>query len=306
MTPTVSVVTVTKNEVERIAETLLSVNRQTDCDLEHVIIDGRSTDGTVEQVERHGGKHTRLYVESDSGITEAMNRGIRRAEGEILIHLNAGDVLVGTRTLAWVADSYRRRGWRWAIGASVQETPGGDSCRYVVPRRFSYQNLMRTNFVNHQATFLERALFEEYGGFDGDFGIALDYEYWLRIGKDVSPAILPIVVSYLEPYRVASNSVVNYWEDRRARRRHEAADGVIGEVAQLGVRLALVGVSRLLPVRLYDALRSGEFYGRLRRFFAADEGRDDVIVTISECPECVARDGVWRAEEAGGVGTGGD
>lgn len=306
MNPAVSVITVTKNEADRIVSTLRSVNRQTDCSFEHVIIDGRSTDGTVEKVERHGGKHTRLHVQSDSGIAEAMNRGVRRAEGDILIHLNAGDVLVGTQTLAWVAESHRKRGWRWAIGASVQETPGGDRCRYAVPRKFSYQNLMRTNFINHQATFVETALFEQYGGFDGSFGIALDYEFWLRIGKNVSPVSLPIFVSYLEPYQVASNSVVNYWEDRRARKRHEASDGLYGELAQLGVRLALVSMSQLLPARLYDSLRSGELYRQLRKLFAADEGRDDVIVTISECPDCVARHGVWRTEESDGLRTGSD
>lgn len=296
MNPSVSVITVTKNEADRVLKTLLSVNRQTGCSFEHVIVDGQSTDGTVEQVRRHGEKHTRLHVESDSGIAEAMNRGVRKARGDFLIHLNAGDVFVGTRTLAWVVDSYRRQGWRWAIGASVQETPGGDRCRYAIPRRFSYENLVRRNFVNHQATFVERALFDEYGGFDGDFGIALDYEYWLRIGRKVAPAILPIFVSYLEPYRVASNSVVNYWEDRRARKRHGAADGLVGEMAQIGVRLTLVGMRRLLPSSLYDSVRSGEFYRHLRGLFAADEGREDVVVSFSDCPDGVQEEGVWRTE----------
>lgn len=297
MTPTISVVTVTKNEVQRIVGTLLSVNRQTGCNFEHVIIDGESTDGTVDEIERYGGRHTRVSVEADSGIAEAMNRGVRSAEGDVLIHLNAGDVLVGTRTLARVAESYRRRGWRWAIGASVQETPGGDRCRYAVPRSFSYENLVRTNFVNHQATFLERAVFDEYGGFDADFGIALDYEYWLRIGREVSPAILPIFVSYLEPYRVASNSVVNYWEDRRARKQHGTVDGLVGEAAQLGVRLTLVGMRELLPTGLYDSLRSGPFYRHLRSIFAADDGREDVKIYFSDCPENVTGEGIWRTED---------
>src|SRR5512147_620337 len=98
--PRVSIITVVRNDHAGLAITMDSVAAQDYADREYVIVDGASTDGTVEVIRRRAAEVTRWISEPDSGIYQAMNKGVRAAAGEYVCFMNAGDRFASADTLA--------------------------------------------------------------------------------------------------------------------------------------------------------------------------------------------------------------
>ena len=105
MNPLFSIITITFNAEQVLPPTLESVKRQSFTNFEHLVVDGASTDGTVKIAERSGIKGISVVSESDRGLYDAMNKGIRRAKGEYLIFLNAGDAFHAPSSLQEIADA---------------------------------------------------------------------------------------------------------------------------------------------------------------------------------------------------------
>ena len=103
----ISVVTVTRNNARTIAETIESVRAQTYGDVEHVVVDGASTDDTAEVARDRLGGNAVFVSEPDAGIYDAMNKGVGLATGDIIGTLNADDMYADTRVLERVADVFR-------------------------------------------------------------------------------------------------------------------------------------------------------------------------------------------------------
>ena len=103
-----SVITVVRNCADTIAETLGTVAEQSHRDLEHIVIDGASTDATLEIVARHAGPSVRIVSEPDHGIYDAMNKGVRLSTGQVIGFLNADDVYAHPRVIADVVAAMQR------------------------------------------------------------------------------------------------------------------------------------------------------------------------------------------------------
>ena len=99
----ISVVTVCLNSISTIGDTLASVAAQRDAEVEHIVIDGGSTDGTLDMLHRHGGRIATLVSEPDQGLFDAMNKGLRRATGDVVGFLNSDDVYADDSVLREVA-----------------------------------------------------------------------------------------------------------------------------------------------------------------------------------------------------------
>jgi glycosyltransferase involved in cell wall biosynthesis len=173
--PTITVVTVCRNVLPALRETVASVLSQDYPALEYWIVDGASTDGTVEylaELERRG---VRTVSEPDRGISDAMNKGIRLASGTLIAHLHAGD-LYAPGALEAVAHAHAAD-----PGADVycawmrKREPHGDVVYRCAPDR-----LERDMTVNHPATWTRREAFERLGGFDEGLKRAMDYDFFLR------------------------------------------------------------------------------------------------------------------------------
>ena len=100
----ISIITVAYNAAHTIANALESVTAQTHPDIEHIVVDGASTDGTLDIIARYGGHIARLISEPDKGIYDAMNKGLGLATGEIIGFLNADDVYADTGVLKMVSE----------------------------------------------------------------------------------------------------------------------------------------------------------------------------------------------------------
>jgi glycosyltransferase involved in cell wall biosynthesis len=166
--PLISIITVVRNGAASISETLESVRAQCDADVEHVIVDGASSDGTVEIIKAFQRDRLRWISEPDQGIYDAMNKGISLARGEWFLFLGADDVLADTAVLA---DIFRARELtKYDLICGRSSYHGGRRC---VPRLDWHTQVFNT--IHHQAVFYRRRLFDDFR-YRLDIPVIADYE----------------------------------------------------------------------------------------------------------------------------------
>jgi glycosyltransferase involved in cell wall biosynthesis len=179
-----SVITPCLNRAPLIGATIESVLAQGYSDFEHWIIDAGSTDGTLEVLRRY--QHLRVVSESDRGVYDAINKGIRLATGEIIILLNSDDLLV-PGALSLTADIFRNAVGTMIVSAGCQIfqcAPDGTEIemhRYDDPRRYalSLRNVT-VGKPNTNARFFRRKVFDQIGDFDLAYPIAADRDFLIR------------------------------------------------------------------------------------------------------------------------------
>ena len=185
MSMKISVITVCYNSAVTIASTLESIALQSYHDVEHIIIDGGSTDGTLDVV-RSWSKHVVILIsEPDTGIYDAMNKGVGLATGDVIAFLNADDFYKNASVLANVAQAMQGEKLD-AIYGDVEyfrpDQPGIIVRRYN-SGRFSPDKLAWGWMPAHPALFVRKALFSRYGAFRTDYRIAGDFEFIARVFK---------------------------------------------------------------------------------------------------------------------------
>ena len=166
--PLVSVITVVRNGAATIASTLESVRNQRQVDVEHIIIDGASTDDTVDIIKAYQCDQLCWVSEPDQGIYDAMNKGISLAQGEWLLFLGADDILSNSTVLDDIFLGRELMGYDLICGQSLYRS--GKCCK----PRLDWRTLI-FNTIHHQAAFYRRSLFDKYQ-FRNDIPVMADYE----------------------------------------------------------------------------------------------------------------------------------
>ena len=178
---TVSVVTVVFNSAGTIGGCLDGVARQTH-PVEHIVVDGGSTDGTLEVFGRHRGRRTALVSEPDRGIFDAMNKGLRRAMGDVVGFLNADDFFTDERVIAQIALAFADPAVDCVYG-DLEYVAADDTGR-VVRRwqsgRYTRHRMYQGWMPPHPTFYVRRRFYTEFGGFNLALGTAADYELMLR------------------------------------------------------------------------------------------------------------------------------
>jgi glycosyltransferase involved in cell wall biosynthesis len=183
----ISIVTAAYNSAGTIADTIKSVLSQTHADWEHIIVDGASTDATVEIVksfsDRYNGR-LRLISEPDHGIYDAMNKGLAAASGDIIGILNSDDFFTRNNVLQRIVDAFNSDANIDAVYGDIMYTDPTDTSRIV--RYYSSDAFrrwkMRMGFMPaHPSFYCRRQLYETHGDFDTSFKVAADFENLLRI-----------------------------------------------------------------------------------------------------------------------------
>ena len=204
-----SIVTPCLNGRATIADTLRSVRDQRYEPLEHIVVDGGSTDGTLELLE--GAPGVRYISEPDRGLSDAVNKGVRMAQNDVVGWLNADDVYL-PGALERVAEAFERRpDALWATGRCLIIDGEGNEIRRGVTRykdtllqRWSFPLHLTQNFVSAPSTFIRRPAFDVVGLFEERFKYSMDYDLWLRLGRISAPAVID---EPLAAFRMAEGSL---------------------------------------------------------------------------------------------------
>ncbi|MFC3714908.1 glycosyltransferase family 2 protein [Luteimonas soli] len=193
--PQLSIITAVRNGAGHLESCLESVATQESATIQHVVIDGGSTDGTVDILRRWSGKIDTWISEPDKGISDAMNKGLRLATGEWVLFLHADDELLAPDSISQVLQALDLIDARIA-GFPIRYGQPGAS-RLLRP----WGNASRLRFktwLKHQGTFVKRSVFEDVGMHDETLRIAMDYDFFLRAWlKGVPIATFPSPVPTL-------------------------------------------------------------------------------------------------------------
>ena len=221
-----TVVTIARNDLAGIKRTFESLASQTYTDVEHIVIDGASTDGTAEWAAANAVfADTRVLSEPDSGIFNAMNKGLWLAGRDVVSFLNSGDVFSSPTVLSHVAESYQNIRWQWAYGFSRMVTQDGRaSAGGRVKRRYSWvRQTFWSREICHQAVFMRVSLARELGGFDEGLRIAADYRLVTAAGMRSDPELFPQILAL-----VAEGGVSDIQQARSHLEAHRARVGLLG------------------------------------------------------------------------------
>jgi glycosyltransferase involved in cell wall biosynthesis len=262
--PSFTIVTPCLNAAATIEETLASVRGQEYGGVvEHVVVDGGPTDGTVEILERADG--IRFTSEPDSGRPDAANKGVAAARGEVIGFLNADDRYEpGALAAAGEALAAHPQA-EWATGYCRIVDGRGEEIRRPVTayknlllRRFSLPLYLTQNFVSDPATFARHAALAEVGPLDERYAISHDYDLWLRLARRGDPLVLR---RYLADFRMVEGTLSMAGFERQFREHAEVArrhgDGHrVAVAANAVISRTIVGVYRLL--RLGRRARRGD------------------------------------------------
>lgn len=180
---------------------MLSVLTQTYLPIEYIIVDGLSSDHTVEVAQRVASRfperNVKIISEADRGISDATNKGVLAASGTVVAYLHAGDRYIDNTVIEKVMASFQREGWRWGVAETVVVDASGRPGHVYRPRP-DYRRLLKQNFIPHPSTFFVRDIFERHGLFQVDLKQAMDYEFWLRIAFKGGERyqVLPFATTY--------------------------------------------------------------------------------------------------------------
>jgi len=204
-----TIVTPVYNAVATVGETLESVRSQGYPALEHVVVDGGSSDGTVDVLER--AEDIRYVSEPDRGRVDAVNKGVAMASGDVIGFLNADDryepgaLRAVGEALAAEPDRVWATGYCRIIDGSGREIRRGVTAyKNFLLRHWSFRLYLTQNFVSDPATFVRRRALDEAGPLDERYRISHDYDLWLRIARHGDPLVLR---SYLSSFRMVEGTL---------------------------------------------------------------------------------------------------
>lgn len=192
----ISVITIVRNGMPFVEQTIKSVIGQIYQNVEYIVIDGGSTDGTVDVIRAHAAGIAKWISEKDAGISDAFNKGLSFATGDYILFLNADDALSSPDVLYEMAKNIVGSDYPGLIygDCDVLDRSTGEIL-YRASIEFSPEGLRTGQMLPHPSLFASRAYFDKYGTFDTDFRIAMDYEWLLRGGPKERVVHVPVLVS---------------------------------------------------------------------------------------------------------------
>lgn len=205
-------ITPTFNSNATIERCVSSIKAQTYPDIEHIVIDGGSNDGTVELLHDLG---VRYISEEDAGIYHAMNKGVRLASGEIIHILNSDDWYTDSNVISMMVE--------------VMESGGYDLCHAQIAQvnMLGYKvcingasvekaQLLRKMKVAHPSCFVRTSVYRRYGDFSQGFRVAGDYDFILRIWDKINIAFVPKQIVQMQINGISSNNPIRSYKESMA------------------------------------------------------------------------------------------
>ncbi|MCX6351448.1 MAG: glycosyltransferase family 2 protein [Bacteroidetes bacterium] len=249
--PAISVITVCFNNLTELQKTIASVDAQTESPFEHIIING----STQKEIENFLAANTqpsyrKVINEPDKGISDAFNKGIAKANGEIIHLLNSGDYYADTDVLKHISDCFLSHPKiQWLHGKYLQYR-GGDWAPSGKP--FEVEKLYRgIRQTAHPTMFVRKELYAKYGNFNLNKKIAMDYDFLLRIRE--------------EPFYFTPKILVKFSPDGVSNQNIKAGLDEVAESYKSAFGFSLQQQLWFLRIRLLDALMKTSLGSVVRR-----------------------------------------
>lgn len=248
----ISVITAVRNGARDIGSTLASVESQDYPDIEHVVVDGASTDDTAEVVRREGRRVARLLSEPDRGAYDAFNKGLALATGDVVGYLNAGDVYESPGVVSLIARQLAAPDID-AVFGDVLITAAGNTdkvLRHYRSGSFSPSRFGWGFMPAHPSLFVRRAAYERCGPYDASYRIAGDFELCIRLfaKQKIRYARLPEVLVRMPRGGLSNSGWQSKWLITQEMRRACRAHGIPTSYLKLFARF---------PVKALEMLRHG-------------------------------------------------
>ncbi|MFT4049381.1 MAG: glycosyltransferase family 2 protein [Solirubrobacterales bacterium] len=261
--PSITIVTPTFNAAATIEETLASIASQDYPALEHVVVDGGSTDGTLEILEREAGdERLRFISEPDDGLSDAFNKGVALATGDWIGWLNADDTYEPGALRAVGEAIAASPDAEWATGRCKIMGEDGAESRKAVTRyknwlldQYSLDLYLTNNFISSPSTFARRAVLDEIGALDTRFKYSADYDLWLRLARRGDPLLVDADVARFRMGE-GSLSITGFEEQFREHAQNARENGAGHPVS--------VAVNRVMSWLIVQIYRSIMFARKLR------------------------------------------
>lgn len=223
-----SIVTINYNNVEGLKRTLASVAELSYRDIEHIIIDGGSTDGSVETIKEYVAanpnkdpffKHTIKWVsEKDNGIYNAMNKGIKKATGAYVQILNSGDIFTATDVVAHMIAEIEKAEYPEFIYGNMIKMDCASGKVIGKSRQVDYSlRQYYSSTMNHDCSYIRRDVYDKYGLYDEELKIVSDWKWFLLaigLGK-VKPVYVDIDVTFFDASGISETNLELRNKERR-------------------------------------------------------------------------------------------
>jgi len=253
--PKVSIITVVYNGIKYMEQTILSVLGQSYDNIEYIIIDGGSTDGTVEIIKQYEDKINYWVSEADDGIYDAMNKGLAKVTGEIVGIINADD-WYEKDAVSIVVDTFDKKNTDVVHGSMRIVKESGES--FVKIAYDDIGNLKKGMLLNHPTVFVKKSLYEKYGIFDTSYRIVADWELMMRwFSKDVDFAPTKETLANFRMGGVSSEHLKrSFLEKHRVRQEHKVCSGIDWYYVYDKLK-SILPADKLLNISLYRQKRAG-------------------------------------------------
>ncbi len=182
--PLVSIITPSYNQARFLEDTLQSVLRQNYPHLEYIVVDGGSTDGSAEIIKRYADHLAWWVSEPDKGQADAINKGFRRAAGEIVAWLNSDDLYLPNAITEAVEVFQAHPGAGMVFGDAVSSDAEGHLLNHLPAGNLQLINLLRFQIITQPAVFMRRSLLEKVNYLDPSYHFFLDHHLWIRMARE--------------------------------------------------------------------------------------------------------------------------
>lgn len=231
----ISIITVVYNAEKYIKDCIESIIHQSHHDIEYIIIDADSTDGTFEVIKKYKPYITHLVSEKDNGLYDAINKGIKLASGDVIGILNADDMLVNNEIVSQIANAFINAPQIQALYGNLNYiTPTEGK---VVREWRSYQadknDIEKGWMPAHPTLYVRRELFELYGNYALDMGTAADYDLMLRYfhTHKIKALYLPLLMVNMRLGGLSNMSITSLWNamkfDYKALKRNKIPNAML-------------------------------------------------------------------------------
>ncbi|MBK8807565.1 MAG: glycosyltransferase [Bacteroidales bacterium] len=224
-----SIITAVYNNASSIEQAILSVLHQKNVSIEYILIDGGSTDGTVEIIKKYNSQISYFISEKDKGIYDALNKGLQQATGDVIGFLHSDDLFSHDNILNNISEKFTKIETDGVYGdlQYVDKIDINKVIRFWKSKPFNRSNLKYGWMPAHPTLFLKKEVYKKHGLFDTKYKISADYEFMIRILSDTTYKFdyLPQVITKMrvggESNKSIKNIILKSKEDLKAIKKNK-------------------------------------------------------------------------------------